>query len=209
MEPPPSSYGGYGGGEDGLLQAAGQTNGYTSVFQAEDYALLQCARENNLRAYRNKRINILTDSQAALKGLRNHKECWKELSDLARYNRVVLLWVPGHSGIKGNEKADELARKGSSASALRPESSPDKNGAVMGTLTAGSVVGVQSQLIIYCANVRLWIIVGRQSMGDQVCPQLNIAPIRLLDCTVWCRVAGFWTCPKLDTHHWDLGNGIR
>ncbi|KAJ8917629.1 hypothetical protein NQ315_000113 [Exocentrus adspersus] len=85
-------------------------------------------KENNLRAYRNKRINILTDSQAALKGLRNHKvtsrllwECWKELSDLARHNRVVLLWVPRHSGIKGNEKADELARKGSSASYIGPE----------------------------------------------------------------------------------------
>ncbi|KAJ8910154.1 hypothetical protein NQ315_007483 [Exocentrus adspersus] len=77
---------------------------------------------------RNKRINILTDNQAALKGLRNHKvtsrllwECWEELSDLARHNRVVLLWVPGHSGIKGNEKADGLARKGSSASYIGPE----------------------------------------------------------------------------------------
>ncbi|KAJ8914109.1 hypothetical protein NQ315_014306 [Exocentrus adspersus] len=101
---------------------------YTSVFQVEVYAVLQCARENNLRAYRNNRINILTDSQAALKGLRNHKvtsrllrECWKELSDLARHNRVVLLWVPGHSGIKGNEKADELARKGLLASYISPE----------------------------------------------------------------------------------------
>ncbi|KAJ8915456.1 hypothetical protein NQ315_003219 [Exocentrus adspersus] len=69
---------------------------YTSVFQAEVYALLQWARENNFRAYRNKRINILTDSQAALKGLRNHKvtsrllwECWKELSDLARHNSYI------------------------------------------------------------------------------------------------------------------------
>ncbi|KAJ8914966.1 hypothetical protein NQ315_002490 [Exocentrus adspersus] len=48
-------------------------------------------------------------------------KCWKELSDLARHNRVVLLWVPGHSGIKGDEKADELARKGSSASYIGPE----------------------------------------------------------------------------------------
>ncbi|KAJ8918239.1 hypothetical protein NQ315_014109 [Exocentrus adspersus] len=81
-----------------------------------------------MRAYRDNRINILTDSQAALKGLRNHKvtsrllwECWKELSDLARHKRVVLLWVPGHSGIKGNEKADELVRKGLSASYIGPE----------------------------------------------------------------------------------------
>ncbi|KAJ8916956.1 hypothetical protein NQ315_008356 [Exocentrus adspersus] len=66
--------------------------------------------------------------RAALKGLRNHKvtskllwECWKELSDLTRHNSVELLWVPGHSGIKGNEKVDELARKGSSASYIGPE----------------------------------------------------------------------------------------
>ncbi|KAJ8916950.1 hypothetical protein NQ315_008350 [Exocentrus adspersus] len=155
-------------------------------------------------------------------------KCWKELSDLARHNRVELLWVPGHSGIKGNEKVDELARKGSSASYIGPEpavgvskikvrsqvkewvnaqhkeywknitrhqhglltghcalKTPDKNGTVgtMGTLTAGSVVRVQST-IIYCANVRLWIIADRQSMGDQLCPLLNIAPIRLLDWTV-------------------------
>ena len=34
---------------------------------------------------------------------------------------VVLSWVPGHSGIPGNEKADELARAGSRMNPVGPE----------------------------------------------------------------------------------------
>jgi hypothetical protein len=32
---------------------------------------------------------------------------------LARQNRVQLVWVPGHEGIAGNETADYLAKTGS------------------------------------------------------------------------------------------------
>ncbi|MBZ5796184.1 RNAse HI domain-containing protein, partial [Burkholderia contaminans] len=94
---------------------------YTSVFQAEVYAILHCAKENITRSYTNKRIDILSDSQAALKAITNPKvtsrlvwECQRELTRLADHNKVTLTWVPGHTGIEGNEKADELARQGSS-----------------------------------------------------------------------------------------------
>ncbi|KAJ8981752.1 hypothetical protein NQ317_004932 [Molorchus minor] len=97
-------------------------------FQAEVYAILHCAKENTTRAYVNRRINIFSDSQAALKALTNPKvtsrlvwECQKELENLADHNRVTLLWEPGHSKIQGNEKADELARKGSSTPFIGPE----------------------------------------------------------------------------------------
>uniref|UniRef100_A0A8D8XN72 RNase H type-1 domain-containing protein n=1 Tax=Cacopsylla melanoneura TaxID=428564 RepID=A0A8D8XN72_9HEMI len=64
------------------------------------------------------RINIFSDSQAALKALSSFKheskltwECLETLKLLARGNQVTLTWVPGHEGHDGNEKADELAKK--------------------------------------------------------------------------------------------------
>ena len=38
--------------------------------------------------------------------------CNELLEVLSRANTVRLLWVPGHSGVVGNEKADRLANRG-------------------------------------------------------------------------------------------------
>ncbi|VEN48752.1 unnamed protein product [Callosobruchus maculatus] len=61
-------------------------------------------------------------SEATLRALEAPKvtsalvwECLQEVGRLAEHNKVTLEWVPGHSGIRGNERADELARLGSSA----------------------------------------------------------------------------------------------
>ena len=43
------------------------------------------------------------------------------LNSLAKNNEVHLLWIPEHSGLDGNKKADELARKGSSMQFIGPE----------------------------------------------------------------------------------------
>jgi ribonuclease HI len=49
------------------------------------------------------------------------RQCQKELDDISTYHSVGLFWVPGHSGIHGNEIADELAREGSAHHFVGPE----------------------------------------------------------------------------------------
>jgi hypothetical protein len=48
-------------------------------------------------------------------------ECRDALTELARQNRVTLIWVPGHRGITGNEEADKLARQAADMPFLGPE----------------------------------------------------------------------------------------
>jgi len=91
---------------------------FTTVFQSEIYAILQCACENIRRAYKNKQILIFSDSQSAFKALSSTKvtsglvaEFLDALSTLANLNEVTLAWAPGHRGIPGNEEADKLAKR--------------------------------------------------------------------------------------------------
>ncbi|XP_050340503.1 uncharacterized protein LOC126766857 [Bactrocera neohumeralis] len=88
---------------------------FPSIFQAEVFAIDQCAEVNLSRNYRNQRIAILSDIRAALKAISSYEiksplfeECIERQNRLSLCNRVHLNWVPGHKKIEGNEKADEL-----------------------------------------------------------------------------------------------------
>jgi ribonuclease HI len=101
---------------------------YTTVFQAEVYAIKACVKENLDRNYRNRNIYILSDSQVALKALDKHQinsklvwDCYQTLIELANHNSVQLVWVPGHEGIGGNETADQPAKIGSEHPFIGPE----------------------------------------------------------------------------------------
>lgn len=48
-------------------------------------------------------------------------ECKQRLNELGSRNKVTLIWVPGHEGIPGNEKSDELARLGAENRFIGPE----------------------------------------------------------------------------------------
>jgi hypothetical protein len=70
---------------------------YKIIFQAEVYAIKACAVENLDRDYKSRVIQ------------------------LARHNRVQLIWMPGDEGIVGNETADLRERTGSKHPFTGPE----------------------------------------------------------------------------------------
>ena len=89
--------------------------------------VFQLCNNNNMaeQGIRNKSIAICSVSKAAFNKVEiNSKlleDCSKALKLIGSNNKVNLLWVPGHSGYKGNEMADRLAREGSSSDLIGPE----------------------------------------------------------------------------------------
>lgn len=49
-------------------------------------------------------------------------ECHSKLAELGENNILCLMWIPGHQGIAGNEKADQLAKASSEKLLIEPES---------------------------------------------------------------------------------------
>jgi ribonuclease HI len=101
---------------------------YTTVFQAEIYAILACVHEVQFQNRPEKYVSICSDSQAALKALQAVRmtsplvhQCQKALNDISTQHVMGLYWVSGHAGVRGNEIADGLARVGSALRFLGPE----------------------------------------------------------------------------------------
>ncbi|XP_066907264.1 uncharacterized protein [Halyomorpha halys] len=101
---------------------------HTTVFQVELFAINFCAQNLIKEGTRERLITIYTDSQAVIYALDNYVtrsklvvECKANLNSLSLANKVRVQCVPGHKGIKGNERADYLARKGSESAPFTPD----------------------------------------------------------------------------------------
>ena len=110
---------GTGFGVLGIIEISKRMNNLATVFQAEAKAITTCATEIMKWNIKNRKIRIFSDSQAVLKSLINNKttsktiqECITTLKKASQHNQIELIWIPGHEGFEGNEKADKLARMG-------------------------------------------------------------------------------------------------
>jgi hypothetical protein len=86
--------------------------------QAEMKGIEECVTESLRRNFVGE-VLILTDSQAAIKALRKNVisskttlDCMNKINLAKGKFTVKVAWVPGHSGVVGNETADELANNG-------------------------------------------------------------------------------------------------
>tara|TARA_Y100001935_G_C17311140_1_gene516379 strand:- start:3318 stop:3758 length:441 start_codon:yes stop_codon:yes gene_type:complete len=60
--------------------------------------------------YQWKKNNWQTSSKLPVKNI----DLWKKLDEAAKKHTIEWIWVKGHSGDPGNERADQLANKGAS-----------------------------------------------------------------------------------------------
>lgn len=113
----------YGEHEKELCGGEAETTNNRMELMAAIQALDALTRECDVRLY--------TDSQYVRKGITEwiigwkaknwrtaakkpvkNADLWKRLDEATKKHKVEWVWVKGHAGIEGNEKADELANKG-------------------------------------------------------------------------------------------------
>jgi ribonuclease HI len=92
---------------------------------------MDITNQNYIRGTLVKRVIVFSDSQAALKRIRTDKigpgqtlakEIIAQATKLVESDiRIILRWVPSHIGIKGNEKADIIAKKAAENGLAAPE----------------------------------------------------------------------------------------
>ena len=133
---------------------------------------MQCARLESLRVRDNASIAICSDSLAALKSLSAAKitlalvaDTVQALRQLAIFNSLRPVCVPGHGGIQGNEIAGTLARTASTMPFIGPE-----------PVTGITVITVQREAHLWAVGeqCRLWQNTFKCRQAKQLVKQPNI-----------------------------------
>lgn len=101
---------------------------FASVFQAEVNAISVAIRQLLDANITGESVCLHSDSAAAIKALKNPLSnsrtinyCKELLKELSLHNVITISWVPGHSGIIGNEHADVLAGQATTGGYQGPE----------------------------------------------------------------------------------------
>jgi hypothetical protein len=97
----------------------------SKVFSAEVITILRYTELFLTKNLMKRRIHICSDSRAALVELAKTAtesslvwECIQVLGKVSEFNKITLVWIPGHQGTPGNEEADRMAKEGNIKSHL-------------------------------------------------------------------------------------------
>jgi ribonuclease HI len=105
-------------GYEKSIRLTDHTTVYASELTAVEHAIEWA---NNIQSPAKTELVIATDSLAVVQSIDNRTEKTRPNqvnrvlnkidNSLRKYEKVTITWIPGHHGIHGNEKADELAKK--------------------------------------------------------------------------------------------------
>ena len=111
-----------------IKQASFYLGKHSTVFQAEVFAISQVAKNLCMEEMQNQDIVVLVDSQSAINAIQSNivkshtvLNCIENLNELGKLNHISIAWTPAHTGIHGNEMADDLAKSGSRMDVEGPE----------------------------------------------------------------------------------------
>ena len=93
---------------------------YCTVYQTELTAIIEACKY--LSSYTNSHIIIWSDSLSSIQAIsslstrsRTTRDCYDTLNALGSNNTLEIRWIAAHIGLWGNEKADELAKLGTTS----------------------------------------------------------------------------------------------
>ena len=104
-----------GGNEENISLATGC---YSTNYQAEAVAIKTGAVHIQHSTETSQKVVFFSDALSVLQTLKSGKEkelneLFSALSALCQNHQVTLQWIPSHCDVQGNEKADILAKEGS------------------------------------------------------------------------------------------------
>ena len=120
----------YEDGNDNPIHMENKRLSKTCSYQAELYAIkaaLEWLKSNPHKLKTWKRVKILTDSKSAVTSLKSTKiknkmveDTIETLKEAKKSAKIKLQWIKGHSNNKGNDLADNLAKKACKTETCQP-----------------------------------------------------------------------------------------